>query len=122
MWIWAGHGQGTNLGRVYLVWKLKMSTCWRKSSKFAGRLVHGLLFARSSSTLPAIREAAQYTTLHDKHGRYHNYLRISLTERCSLRCKMKSRFKCKFYIGRHYITLVNAEAGWVCNYVRVHVT
>lgn len=23
----------------------------------------------------------------DKHGRYHNYLRISLTERCNLRCK-----------------------------------
>lgn len=30
-----------------------------------------------------LRRAAQLT---DTHGRVHNYLRISLTERCNLRC------------------------------------
>ncbi len=27
--------------------------------------------------------------LEDTFGRYHNYLRISLTERCNLRCKLE---------------------------------
>ena len=38
-------------------------------------------FVRSSSG-HSVRES-----LRDKHGRSHNYLRISLTERCNLRCE-----------------------------------
>ena len=35
---------------------------------------------------PALHSAAGSLPLPDRFGRFHNYLRISLTERCNLRC------------------------------------
>jgi len=35
---------------------------------------------------PLILQTPKKHILEDNHGRYHNYLRISLTERCNLRC------------------------------------
>jgi len=41
----------------------------------------------SSSSAAPVSPAPSNSILNDKHGRHHNYLRISLTEKCNLRCQ-----------------------------------
>ncbi|KFB50978.1 hypothetical protein ZHAS_00019021 [Anopheles sinensis] len=55
--------------------------------------IRGLLWANESTTqrdrivTAAEREKLLSSPLSDRFGRFHSYLRISLTERCNLRCK-----------------------------------
>jgi hypothetical protein len=48
---------------------------------------------RSSENLKNIKEIPDLKSfLTDSFGRFHDYLRISLTERCNLRCQVKLKF------------------------------
>lgn len=54
---------------------------------FADMEARGSTHLSASSSQPHFEEAIVSDMLVDSHGRRHNYLRISLTERCNLRCK-----------------------------------
>ncbi len=42
----------------------------------------------AADTLLSTKPIKNTSILEDTFGRFHNYLRISLTERCNLRCKL----------------------------------
>ena len=55
-----------------------MSSHWKQLAVCGGRQL--LSFRRLASTVSDV--------LQDRHNRSHTYLRISLTERCNLRCEL----------------------------------
>ena len=66
------------LGMVSLLLK-ELPRCFARR-----RIAHSF-----EALLPTVIQARAYgESLLDRHGRSHNYLRISLTEKCSLRCKL----------------------------------
>ncbi len=58
------------------------SCCWRLAAASKRYLSSGLDASVKES---AVGQTSPVLT--DNFGRHHNYLRISLTERCNLRCK-----------------------------------
>ena len=64
--------------------ELKMSFAMKGVVMVSGKLFFGSLYTPARK-MPSL--ASTSTVLVDRFGRAHNYLRISLTERCNLRCK-----------------------------------
>ncbi|XP_037937957.1 molybdenum cofactor biosynthesis protein 1 isoform X2 [Teleopsis dalmanni] len=56
-------------------------------SKFTANVQQAAKPAANAVETPKIETITQTSPLTDKFGRHHTYLRISLTERCNLRCK-----------------------------------
>ena len=51
-----------------------------------------LVDAENASSFKTPSTSVGCSILTDSHGRFHNYLRISLTERCNLRCTFEKNF------------------------------
>lgn len=47
--------------------------------------------------------------LSDNYGRFHDYLRISLTERCNLRCQVYTLNDCKYCMPEQGIELTKND-------------
>lgn len=76
-----------------------------------------------------IQQQATSNTITDTFGRVHTYLRISLTERCNLRCKCQTHFGgftvyvCnKMYHNRFLFVCVHMYIFCICFDVDVVVT
>ena len=67
-----------------------------------------------NKTLAAVRPTeslqAEPATLTDTFGRFHSYLRISLTERCNLRCKLSRSFDYIFDLNDVFIIYLGGFA------------
>src|SRR5687767_9403358 len=55
-------------------------------SSFAIRLSPAVVPSAAATVKSPLQTSASVPALYDTLGRFHNYLRISLTERCNLRC------------------------------------
>jgi hypothetical protein len=85
-------GEKKGAGKMSGLWKMgkrHIPMKWRSNASFYHSSIQESASEPTAIPVKLSPSKTNQTTLYDTFGRHHTYLRISITERCNLRCKFE---------------------------------